>query len=106
MLSYINKQNDSQLVPIEQQKTFIKNHPDYTMNGYSNFNIDRPEYQHRLWSLKDSQIIYYITHFKRSHNLKKTLMRKFFQEEELEGLYISGTNNKKIKLSFEKKTLP
>lgn len=40
-------------------------------------NIDRPEFRHRLWDWKDSQIIYYLTHFRESRRAMLELTAKW-----------------------------
>jgi hypothetical protein len=38
--------------------------------------IDQPEHRHRLWSVGDSQILYYIRHFAQSRERKERQMRQ------------------------------
>jgi len=38
--------------------------------------IDRPAFRHRLWSLSDSQIVYYATHFTESRRTRQQLVRR------------------------------
>ena len=37
-------------------------------------NVDRPEYRYRLWSVTDSQILYYLTHFSEARVIRRHRM--------------------------------
>jgi hypothetical protein len=40
-------------------------------NARAGHDIDRPRWRHRLWSLGDSQLVYYATHAAESHRLRR-----------------------------------
>jgi hypothetical protein len=42
-------------------------------------NIDVGPFRRRLWSVRDSQLIYYATHFRESRQLKKEMMRQWLE---------------------------
>ncbi|MCP4249067.1 MAG: hypothetical protein GY778_18640 [bacterium] len=42
--------------------------------------IDRPQHRHRLWSVSDSQILYYLTHFFEARQAKKASLRDWLAD--------------------------
>ena len=42
-------------------------------------NIDRPQYRHRLWSISDNQILYYMSNFTRSRINKRRTMERWIR---------------------------
>ncbi len=60
----------------------------YTLSGWNArtvpgekavLDIDRPEHRHRLWSVGDSQIFYYLTHFREARQRKSAMMKLWLQ---------------------------
>ena len=45
--------------------------------------VDRPEYRHRLWSVRDSQLVYYLTHFRHARAQKRRFMQRWLEEPAL-----------------------
>lgn len=45
-------------------------------------NIDRREYRHRLWEIRDSQIVYYATHWTEARQRKRELASQFSKDRE------------------------
>lgn len=51
----------------------------YNLVGWNNLNgenVDLPEHRHRLWSLRDSQIRYYVEHFGQARHLKRAAVAR------------------------------
>ncbi len=48
-------------------------------NGRDKMNVDLVEYRHRIWSVSDNQILYYLANFRSARNLKKGAMEGFIR---------------------------
>ncbi len=48
-------------------------------NYRNQMNIDQRDYQHRLWSLADNQIVYYATHFGAARKQKRGAMDSYIR---------------------------
>ncbi len=48
-------------------------------NNKNGMDIDKPEYRSRLWSLSDSQIVYYATHFQSARASKQKVIKQYLK---------------------------
>ena len=49
------------------------------VEGKVRMNIDEPEHRHRLWSVTDSQIVYYLGHLSDSRLLKRQYVKRYIE---------------------------
>ncbi len=50
---------------------------EYSWNNKNDENVDQPEHRSRLWSIKDSQIVYYVTSFQAAQLRKESILHHF-----------------------------
>ena len=44
-----------------------------------NMDVDKKQFRRRLWSLRDSQLLYYVTNFRQARRDKKQMIRSWLQ---------------------------
>ena len=78
---YKKDQPDPVIVLEKSEADAMRRDKDFIRTQWVKLNVDKKEYRYRLWELKDSQLVYYATHFRASRELRYRVFQSWLNQE-------------------------